>query len=99
MKNKKSGNRKKAAVKPKAVVEAVQRMESMETAPKQREKGKHSRGFFVGLGIVAGTSFGLPFGFAVANPNIIWTGMAIGTVLGTVYEQKYNHGLGVLTKQ
>jgi uncharacterized membrane protein len=65
-------------------------------APQRREKGKYARGYFVGLGIVAGTFFGVPFGFATANPGIIWAGLAIGTTFGAVYEHKFNKGLGAL---
>lgn len=90
--------RGRAEAKRGAAAEVAENAESKETVSKRREQGKHARGFFVGLGIVAGTVFGVPFGFATANPNIIWAGLTIGTALGTVYEQKYNRGLSALTQ-
>jgi hypothetical protein len=77
--------------------QTAKKAESREAAPAVRE-GKHAKGYFLGLGTVAGTIFGVPFGFATANPGMVWAGLVIGVSLGTVYEQKYNHGLNALMR-
>jgi F0F1-type ATP synthase assembly protein I len=66
-----------------------------EKAAKQR---RHAKGFFIGIGIVSGTCFGVPYGLATASPEIVLAGLVIGTALGTAYEQKYNHGVSALAK-
>ncbi len=91
----KAGNTGSRRAKAKAVAPVREAPER--EAPKGRE-AKYAKGFFVGLGIVAGTGFGVPYGFATANPNVIWAGLVIGTALGAAYEQRYNKSLSSLAR-